>query len=259
MSVNPYESDRLLGEYLLFHYGRTEETLPLGLGRVAVSMGGGLDFAVRAVTETLNLRDMPLGARALDLGCAVGGSSFELARHFDEVVGIDFSLSFIGAARMLATEGRLVYEHVEEGRLKQKAMAEVPEDIDRERVKFETGDACRLRDGLGTFDAALLINLIDRLPDPRACLNRLPSLLKPGGQLVVASPYTWLEEYTPLDQWLGGYEANGLPVRGFDTLRSILEPDFEFQRRVELPFLIREHVHKFQWSVSLAGVWRRRS
>ncbi len=255
--VNPYESERLLGEYLLFHYGRAEAVLPPGSG--PVGMGDGLNFAVRAVTETLDLSALPAGARALDLGCAVGRSSFELARHFDEVVGIDFSQSFIGAARTLATERRLTYEHVEEGRLKNRALAEVPEAIDRRRVSFETGDACRLRDGLGTFDAALLINLIDRLPDPVACLDRLPALLAPGGQLVVASPYTWLEEYTAFDRWLGGYEANGQAVRGFEALCAILAKDFEFERRVELPFVIREHVRKFQWSISLAGVWRRRS
>lgn len=39
--------------------------------------------------------------RALDVGCAVGGSSFELTRHFDQVVGIDFSEMFITAANVL--------------------------------------------------------------------------------------------------------------------------------------------------------------
>jgi 2-polyprenyl-3-methyl-5-hydroxy-6-metoxy-1,4-benzoquinol methylase len=33
--------------------------------------------------------------RALDIGCAVGRSSFELARNFKEVVGIDFSHRFV--------------------------------------------------------------------------------------------------------------------------------------------------------------------
>ena len=31
------------------------------------------------------------GSRALDIGCAVGGASFELSKSFHEVVGIDFS------------------------------------------------------------------------------------------------------------------------------------------------------------------------
>ena len=253
MEANPYESDRLLGEYLLFHYGRPEEVLPYSFGPV-----GGLDFAVRAVTECIAPARLPESARALDLGCAVGRSSFELARVCGEVVGIDYSRRFIAAANDLRTQGALPYARIEEGVLTIPCEARVPADIDRSRVRFEAGDACNLRSGLGTFDAALLINLIDRLPEPRRCLDRLPALLNPGGQLVIASPYTWLTEYTPREHWLGGFARDGQDTRGFDTLRRLLEPGFDFVRSVELPFLLREHARKFQWGVSLAGIWRRR-
>ena len=253
MAANPYESDRLLGEYLLFHYGRAEEVLPYPSGPAQA-----LDFAVRAVTDCIDPTRLPETARALDLGCAVGRSSFELARFCPEVVGIDFSHRFIEAAIGLRTGGKIPYVKTEEGLLTTRGEAQVPVDIDRSRVHFEVGDACELRPDLGKFDAALLINLVDRLPQPRRCLEQLPKLLNPGGQLVIASPYTWLEEYTPRVQWLGGFSQDGRPVFGFDTLCRILEPDFEFVRKAELPFLIREHARKFQWSVSLAGVWRRR-
>ncbi len=62
-----------------------------------------------------------------------------------------------------------------------------------------------------------------------------------------------MEEYTPADKWLGDYERAGQRVRGLETLREMLAPDFDFVRSVDLPFLIREHARKFQWSVSLAG------
>ena len=251
--VNPYESDRLLAEYLLFHYGRAEEVMPYAFGPV-----GGLDFAVRAVTECIEPAKLPARARALDLGCAVGRSSFELARFCGGVVGIDFSQRFVAACETLRREGSVAYERIEEGVLTSRCEARVPDDVDRGRVQFEVGDACDLRPDLGTFDVALLINLVDRLPQPQRCLDRLPTLLNPGGQLVIASPYTWLTEYTPREQWLGGFSRDGQEVRGFDALREILRPDFEFIRVVELPFVIREHARKFQWSVSLAGVWQRR-
>lgn len=38
---------------------------------------------------------------ALDVGCAVGGASFELARTFDAVVGLDFSHAFVNTAKRL--------------------------------------------------------------------------------------------------------------------------------------------------------------
>ena len=54
-----------------------------------------------------------------------------------------------------------------------------------------------LRSDLGDFDVVVMANLICRLPDPRSCLERVPSLVRPGGQLIITSPYTWMEEYTP--------------------------------------------------------------
>ena len=46
--MNPYESKKLRDEYLLFHYGSAEETLPYPDGPHAA-----LGFAARTVTETL--------------------------------------------------------------------------------------------------------------------------------------------------------------------------------------------------------------
>ena len=253
MAANPYESERLLAEYLLFHYGTPEEVLPWSFGPADA-----LDFAVRVVGDCLDLSALPAAGRALDLGCAVGRSSFELARHCREVVGIDFSANFIRAATELRDHGSLPYLRTDEGRLTTPLEARVSAEIDRRRVRFETGDACELRADLGRFDAALLINLIDRLADPQRCLDQLPALLNPGAQLVIASPYTWLEDYTPADHWLGGYEQAGRRVSTFDVLREKLDRDFDFVRAVDVPFLIREHARKYQWSVSRAGVWRRR-
>ena len=59
MPVNTYESERLLGEYLLFHYGRPEEILPYPFGPSAA-----LDFAVRAVTECVDAARLSHDARA---------------------------------------------------------------------------------------------------------------------------------------------------------------------------------------------------
>jgi len=39
--------------------------------------------------------------RALDVGCAVGGATFALARHFSAAHGIDFSAAFVAAANRL--------------------------------------------------------------------------------------------------------------------------------------------------------------
>jgi len=42
------------------------------------------------------------GTLALDVGCAVGGATFELSRAFTDVIGVDFSHGFIEAAQVHA-------------------------------------------------------------------------------------------------------------------------------------------------------------
>ena len=81
--MNPYETLKLVEEYLLFHYGEAAEVLPYEDGPVAA-----LGFAVRSVTQMVDVGKQR--GRALDLGCSVGRSSFELSKFCDTVVGIDF-------------------------------------------------------------------------------------------------------------------------------------------------------------------------
>lgn len=251
--MNFYDTDRAVSEYLLFHYGSAEELLPHTVGPADA-----LDYPVRCVSECLDVSTLPGNARALDIGCAVGRSSFELARHCGEVIGIDYSQRFIDVANHLQAQGSFTYSFTVEGDLRQPATATIDPEIDRARVSFEQGDAMDLRDHLGQFDVLMAANLLCRLTEPRRFLDRLPGLLNPGGQLLLMTPCTWLEEFTPKENWLGGFERDGEPVRTLDSLKQILGKDFEFQQAKDLPFLIREHERKFQWTVAQASVWRRR-
>ncbi len=244
MPSNFYETGKALSEYLLFHYGKP--AIPA------------IDFPVQCVSECLDPGRLPKSARALDLGCAVGRSAFELARYCREVVAVDNSEAFIEAATRLRDGGSLEFEHAWEGDLTAREIARAPARVNRRRVRFEVGDAMKLRAELGRFDVVLLANLIDRLPDPRRCLAQLPSLVKADGQLIIASPYTWLETYTPRAKWLGGFARRGRPVLASRTLRDILLPDFKLVKWRNLPFLIWEHARKAQLGVSEATVWIRR-
>jgi putative 4-mercaptohistidine N1-methyltranferase len=238
-----YESERGEGEYLLLHYGS----------------GEGPGFPARCVSECVETSRLPSRARALDLGCAVGRSSFELARFCAEVVGIDYSQRFIGIAEELQKKGSFRFRSVEEGELTRPQRAVAPKGIDRKRVRFERGDAMNLRPGLGLFDVVLMANLIDRLSHPRKCLEQIGPLLRPGGQLIITSPYTWLKEYTPRRHWLGGFMRQGRPVKTFEALGRILSPQFRLLRRRDLPFLIREHARKYQFGLAEASIWLRRT
>lgn len=248
-----YETDKAVAEYLLFHYGSSEEILPYPGGPAAA-----LHFPVRCVVECFDSGLLPNDARALDLGCAVGRSAFELSRICDSVLGIDFSGRFIKAANTVKEAGALSYLRVDEGELTTELTARLPEGIDGSRVSFEQGDATRLPEDLEPFDALLAANLIDRLEDPLAFLKDLPRLMNPGGQLVITSPYTWREDFTAKKNWLGGYLKDGEKASTLEGLTAVLDADFVKVREADMPFLIREHARKFQWSVAQATIWIRK-
>jgi putative 4-mercaptohistidine N1-methyltranferase len=173
-------------------------------------------------------------------------------------MGMDYSRRFIAVARELQSKGSVAYQTVEEGELTRSRRAKVPAGIDRQRVHFTQGDATQPPRDIGLFDVVLMANLIDRVGRPRKCLERIIPLLRPGGQLIITSPYTWLTEYTPRREWLGGFLREGRPVHTFAALRQILSPRFRLRKRLNLPFLIREHARKYQFGLADASVWARR-
>ena len=70
--------------------------------------------------------------------------------------------------------------------------------------------------------------------------------------MFITTPFTWLEEYTPEANWLGdGAEES------FSGLREALEPEFRLLRKWDMPFLIREHARKYQYSIAQASRWQR--
>ncbi|MFQ3578338.1 MAG: putative 4-mercaptohistidine N1-methyltransferase [Verrucomicrobiia bacterium] len=248
---NIYETERAVSEYLLFHYGSPEEILPAWQG--VVPPPDVLAFPVRCVTETFSAGRG--GRRALDVGCAVGRSSFELARRFSEVVGIDYSQAFIDVARHLAAGETVSYSRIDQGELSTSLRAKAPADVEGARIRFQQGDAMRLDvTELGQFDAVLMANLIDRLSSPLPALEAVKDLVRQGGELVITSPYTWLEEFTPRENWLGARsgEQGTRPA-----LERLLAPEFRLVRAANLPFLLREHSRKYQWSIAEATVWER--
>ena len=240
-----YESAKLLAEYLLFHYGSDVEILPTAGDPRHDAMRGGLGFPVR----TARRFSPGKAGRALDLGCAVGRSTFEMSRDCRDTTGIDLSRSFISAAETLRRGDVISYDRTDDGHISTPLTARRPEGIDPARVRFETGDAMELRHNLGDFDRVHAANLLCRLPDPKRLLARLPALVRPGGELVLATPATWLEEFTPHHNW---------PDRPTgDWLFLHLSPHFELLSSTEETFVIRETARKYQWSSSLVTVWRR--
>src|SRR5271170_5023751 len=140
MSTNFYESDAALEQYLLFHYGTPEQICPL-LPDARAACG----FPARCVSEPLRHIKPARHARALDLGCAVGRSSFELRKHFNEVVGIDFSARFVAAAERVREERTVTVRVAWESAATEEMRLAWPADLRGDGVRFKRGEACALR------------------------------------------------------------------------------------------------------------------
>jgi 5-histidylcysteine sulfoxide synthase/putative 4-mercaptohistidine N1-methyltranferase len=241
-----YESDALAAQYCDAHYGPEH----FGVPNFAATCAG---IALAAMGDRKK-------GHALDLGCAVGRASFELAKGgFEKVTGLDFSTRFFRLAARMQEEGYLRYALPEEGEvvsfheigLKDLGLEEV-----RERVQFYQADACNLPEKFTGYDLVLAANLIDRLYSPRRFLTTIYERINPGGLLVITSPYTWLEEFTKKEEWLGGYREAGEPVWTLDGLKEALAPHFKMLGEPrDVPFVIRESRRKFQHTIAELTVW----
>ncbi len=249
-----YEDDKLVSAYLLFHYGSVEQVCADSEAAQWIP-DTALQFPLATVWSTFENNDADTRVeRALDIGCAVGRSTFELANLANEVIGVDFSEAFIGAAARMLNGETLRIHRADEGHRSEEIDITFPAaaELDSGRVHFEVGDAMNLRPHLGDFDLVHAANLLCRLPNPRTFLERLPDLVRPGGQLVLATPCSWLNEFTPEAEQPAADEAT------LDFLHRHLDGHFDFVSVQELPFAIREHSRKLQLSTSQTSLWRRR-
>lgn len=236
MSISSiYETTEYLDQYMVLHYGSPQTQMPFEFGpHEAVSFPQRCaDLVIESCDQLLVDKEM-----VLDLGCAVGGASFRLAEQFNLVQGIDLSQSFIDMALSIKKNKSISFN---------KISAHVQDEA-AGRTQFRQGDACNLSlsEDLGQFDAVLMANLICRLPDPAKCLSNMKNLIKQGGLLVITSPYSWSETYTPREKWLNG----------LDDIKSVLKDDFQLLDTQDMPFLIQEHYRKYQYVVSQASVWQ---
>ena len=244
-----YETDSMLSQYAEFHYGNSYFDVP--------------NFPKTLASLAVEMMGNGKKTKALDIGCAVGRASFELAKHFDHVTGVDFSARLINLGVQMAQQGVVRYTindegdlvHYEERRLDQLDLNHVAD-----KVEFMQGDACNLKPIYNGYDLILAANLIDRLYKPAQFLKNIHQRLNKDGILLLASPYTWLEQHTDKEEWLGGFKKDGESFTTLDGLKQLLEPHFDLIRGPEsVPFVIRETSRKFQHTLSEVTVWKRKA
>ena len=241
-----YESDELVSQYCEFQYGETHfgvENFAISTARVAASF---------AINKT----------KALDLGCATGRATYELAKEFDSVEGIDFSVRFVQVGAKLKSDGYVAFSTKNEGEIQQNKKVTIEELVYenlKEKVSFWQGDACNMKENFKSYDLIMATNLIDRLYNPRLFLDTIDERLNDDGILVITSPYTWQESSTAKEFWLGGYtDENGVEIKTLDSLNKILADKFDLVHTQDLDFVIKETARKFQHTISEVSVWKKK-
>ncbi len=169
-----YEHDSLVYHYIELDWGATH-----------LGVENHLAYCARLCLAYM--KEKPT-KKALDVGCAIGRSSFELARVFDEVVGIDYTARFIQLATKIKEEGSLGFAVP----TKTVTLKECHLEKEASKVTFWQGDACNLKPIYRGYDLIFASNLIDRLYNPKKFLEGIGERLNEKGLLILTSP---------LDEW----------------------------------------------------------
>ena len=252
-----YETDSAVAQYCEFHYGDQYFEID-NFAKTYAEMA--IKFAEK--DTDLSAKDK---LSVLEVGCSVGRASFELARHFDDVTGLDFSARFIQIANQLQTIGEIKYAIPSQGEI-MDFKSQTLNDLNLKNVAhkclFMQQDACNLKPRFTGYDMVVAVNLLDRLYEPAKFLNGLADRINDNGFLLLASPYTWQEEHTQKSFWLGGYkdEKTGENVTTLEGIHAILDKDFErVTEPFDIPFVIRETERKFQHTLSEFTLWKKKA
>jgi SAM-dependent methyltransferase/uncharacterized protein YbaR (Trm112 family) len=180
-----------------------------------------LDAGLRLVNHDPNKTKGP----AIDIGCSVGRTSFELARNVQALtLGIDVNFSMLRTAHKVLREGIVQYPLKRIGIVydRQEFKAEF---ANSQLVDFWACDALALPFAEKTFAFASAFNVFDSVTSPRDLLAAIGALLKPDGKAIMATPYDWSPAATPIETWIGGHSQRG-PDHGAPEplLKKLLTP-----------------------------------
>jgi SAM-dependent methyltransferase/uncharacterized protein YbaR (Trm112 family) len=207
--------------------------------------------AVRVLGRGLALAGDAARAPAVDLGCGVGGTTFDLAeRTTGLVLGIDLNLAMLRLASRVLRTGVVQYPRKRTGVVYDRRVFDVP-FARREAVDFWACDVAALPFDDDTFGLGVAMNVIDCVRAPRDVIAEAGRVLAPGAPLVITSPYDWAATATPIETWLGGHSQRGpLHGDGAAVLRALLTPSAGHPAAFE-ELAIEAEIPELPWHVRL--------
>lgn len=186
-----------LSTYARGHYGDLDPDDTLA--------GGPATTLVPLLEKSLSMLSSPPSGLWIDVGCAVGRASFELAARSNAmVVGIDLNMGMLRLARRIARTGKVAHPLRRVGIVYDDR--EFPIELARTgSVDFWACDAMALPFDADTCDGLISFNVVDCVGSPVHHLMEIGRVLRPGAEAIITSPYDWSVGATPIEGWIGGH------------------------------------------------------
>ncbi|MEO0794441.1 MAG: 5-histidylcysteine sulfoxide synthase [Verrucomicrobiota bacterium] len=244
-----YETDPFVTPYCESHYG--PEALNVE------------NYSERIAQICLDRMAKSTRGSALEIGCKVGRTSFELAAGFETVLGLDPTARTIRIGVEMIDKGYTQWEIPSEGDIvdfRQAHLKDIGLDNARSKVEFMQADLSNMKELYSGYDLILINCLLERSYDPAKFLKTVHERLNEGGLLVVASTNDWREEHTRKENWLGGFkDRTGENQTTLDGLAIALEEHFTNSgESLHIPQVIRRNARCYEHNQVEVSFWRKR-
>ncbi|MCK9585005.1 MAG: 5-histidylcysteine sulfoxide synthase [Candidatus Cloacimonetes bacterium] len=215
------------------------------------------DFA-RELIKTIQNMDVELsGEHALNVGCKTGRLSFELAKTYGRVTGLDFTTRIIQMATKMKESCFIRYLQKEEGeitQIKEQSIAAKQLNDFADKVEFWQADASNLPAKFTGYDLVLAVNTLEEAINPAAFLQTIPQRIVAGGLLIIADSYLWKTKNPP-----AGIRKDGEPYRSITWLNDMLHKDFEqIAEPTEIWQDIRQSRRLYESRLLQITIWKKK-
>ena len=180
---------------------------------------------VRCLERGLELLRSSIVAPVLDVGCAVGRSTFELAERCDGLVlGVDVNFAMLRLAQQALQSGSVRYPRRRVGVVFDRREFKVS-FAGEDRVDFWACDALALPFVPERFGLVVGLNVLDCTSSPLDFLRAMARVLQADGAAVLSTPYDWSQGVTQIEGWIGGHSQRGTHGGSSEALlRALLTP-----------------------------------
>ncbi len=198
--------------------------------------------------QAVSLLAEPPSGPWLDVGCAVGRSTFDIASRTDDLaIGVDLNFAALRMAERVARTGKLIHPQRRVGLVYDRR--EYPVELaGRDRASFWACDALNLPFADDLFHGAISFNVVDCIASPLDHLAELGRVVRSGKEVMLATPYDWAATATAVEAWIGGHsqraEGHGSSVLEMRRILSDAAPS-----SVPIDLRMARELERFPWHV----------